>query len=229
MMKIAKDFDEDIDNPDKKHPLDVTLWRARETNQAPHIPSFASPFGKGRPGWHIECSSMAISTLGSQIDIHGGGIDLIYPHHEAEIAQSEGATGKIPFSRFWLHVSPVFYKGEKISKSLGNLIMVSDLLKKYSPDVIRWYLISHHYRESFEYKEKEVEKTESLLNNIREYVKKGNISGAHDGFYWNKFLEVLRDDINTTEALKLIAEMVDKKISSQTISKCLSLLGFTLA
>lgn len=136
MLKIAEDFDEDIKNPDKKNPLDITLWRASSKNQPPHIPSFKSPFGMGRPGWHIECSAMSMSTLGDQIepfdtlrvngehyrtiDIHGGGIDLIYPHHEAEIAQSEAASRKTPFVKFWLHIGSVSYRGKKMSKSLGN-------------------------------------------------------------------------------------------------------------
>ncbi|HSW48428.1 MAG TPA: class I tRNA ligase family protein, partial [Candidatus Saccharimonadales bacterium] len=132
MLTVAKDFDEDLDNQDKRNKLDITLWRPTNSVQGKHIPSFESPFGPGRPGWHLECSAMAIGSLGEQIDIHGGGEDLIYPHHESEIAQSEGASGKVPFAKFWLHTGTVGYKGKKMSKSLGNLVLVSDLLKKYS-------------------------------------------------------------------------------------------------
>ena len=129
-LKGARDFEEDIDNPDKRNPLDITLWKAVDLHQPRHIPSFDSPFGKGRPGWHIECSAMSIFSLGEQIDIHGGGTDLIFPHHEAEIVQSEGSTGKIPFAKYWVHTGQVFYKGKKMSKSKGNLVMVSGLLEK---------------------------------------------------------------------------------------------------
>lgn len=226
MLKIAKNFEEDIDNPDKNDPLDITLWRAASLNQAPHIPSFDSPFGKGRPGWHIECSAMAISTLGEQIDIHGGGIDLIYPHHEAEIAQSEGATAKIPFARFWLHTGSVYYKGEKMSKSLGNLIMVSDLLKKYSANVIRWYLISHHYRNAFEFFEKDLEKSKLEFSKILDYIKNQKLNGESDEEVFNQFINALEDDLNTSLALKIIRQIAESKGSAVTIKTCLLILGF---
>lgn len=226
MLKIAKDFDEDTKNPDKKNPLDITLWRATSQNQAVHIPSFDSPFGKGRPGWHIECSAMAIATLGEQIDIHGGGIDLIYPHHEAEIAQSEGATAKIPFARFWLHTGSVYYKGEKMSKSLGNLIMVSDLLKKYSANVIRWYLISHHYRNTFEFFGKDLEKSKLEFSKILDYIKNQKLNGESDEEVFNQFIDALEDDLNTPLALKIIMQIAKSKGSAVTIKTCLLILGF---
>ena len=141
MLIKAKEFEEDLDNPNKKYPLDITLWRGSVQNQQAHIPSFDSPFGGGRPGWHIECSVIAMASLGKQIDIHGGGSDLIYPHHESEIAQSETATDKIPFAKYFLHAGIVNYKSKKMSKSLGNVVLVSDLLKKYSPNAIRWMLL----------------------------------------------------------------------------------------
>ncbi len=169
MFKVAKDFEEDLECPEKKNPLDITLWRAAlashitrgliaqgSGNVNKHIPSFDSPFGPGRPGWHIECSAMSISTLGEQIDIHGGGKDLIFPHHEAEITQSEGATGKIPFAKYWLHTGTVYYRRQKMSKSKNNLVMISDLLKKYSPNAIRWLLLSHHWSKPWEYTEKDL-------------------------------------------------------------------------
>lgn len=228
MLKIAKDFEEDIENPDKKNPLDITLWRATAKNQPAHIPSFESPFGRGRPGWHIECSGMAISTLGEQIDIHGGGIDLLYPHHEAEIAQSEGATGKIPFAKFWMHVASVFYKKEKMSKSLGNLVMVSDLLKKYSANVIRWYLISHHYRQPFEFFEKDLEKSEIEFSKISEYINSQKSNAQSNESVFNKFINALEDDLNTPLALKIMSNIVQNKGSVFTLKKCLFLLGFSI-
>ena len=208
MLKIAKKFEEDTENPDKKNPLDFTLWRASSANQPVHIPSFESPFGLGRPGWHIECSAMSTSTLGNQIDIHGGGIDLIFPHHEAEIAQSEGATLKIPFSRFWMHVALVSYQGEKMAKSLGNLVMVSDLLKKFSANAIRFVLLSHHYRESFEFEEKELYEAEAslaLLKNVKD-----------DSLELSKFMSLMDNDLQ--------ANLVLKNLKSRKVMK---ILGFT--
>ncbi len=207
MQKIAREFEEDVDNPDKKNPLDFTLWRESSTNQPAHIPGFESPFGLGRPGWHIECSSMSTSTLGDQIDIHGGGIDLIYPHHEAEIAQSEGATLKIPFSRFWMHVALVSYKGKKMAKSLGNLVMISDLLKKFSVDAIRFVLLSHHYRESWGFDEKELYEAEALLAGFK---------NSEDSSELPKFISFMDNDLQ--------ANLVLKNLKSK---KVMNILGFT--
>lgn len=228
MLEIAKDFEEDIDNPDKKYPLDITLWRAFSEDQPSHIPSFESPFGLGRPGWHIECSAMSTSTLGSQIDIHGGGIDLIYPHHEAEIAQSEGATLKIPFAKYWIHTLPVSYQGKKMSKSLGNLIMVSDLLKKYSPNVLRWYLISHHYRQPFEYFVKDLEKANSDFSKVLEYIKDQKLETQSDETIFGEFVKALEDDLNTPLSLEIIYSAISNNKSAATIKKCLSMLGFLI-
>src|SRR3989344_7439486 len=185
MLKISKDFDENIENPDKVDPLDFTLWRAEETNQPSHIPSFKSPFGNGRPGWHIECSAMSISTLGEQIDIHGGGKDLMFPHHEAEIAQSEGATGKVPFVKYWLHTGTVFYQGKKMSKSEGNLVMVSDLLKKYSPNAIRWLLLFKHWAKSWEYKEEDLKKAQENVNLVTSIIARSPEQGRRTTRQYN--------------------------------------------
>ncbi|MDO8618582.1 MAG: cysteine--tRNA ligase [Candidatus Daviesbacteria bacterium] len=208
MLKIAKDFEEDIENPDKKHPLDITLWRAATDLQPKHIPSFNSPFSKGRPGWHMECSAMAISSLGERIDIHGGGIDLLYPHHSAEIVQSEGATGRKPFVKYWLHTGAVSYQGEKMSKSLGNMVMVSDLLKKYSANTIRWVLLSHHYQTPWEFYESELEEAEITIKSLKLIKKK--ISPEFTG--------ALDNNLDTPQALELI-----KKTNSLAEFK---LLGF---
>lgn len=231
MLKIAKEFEEDIENPNKKNPLDFTLWRASSPDQPSHIPSFESPFarppatssnqsdakragvagevgrGLGRPGWHIECSAMATNTLGDQIDIHGGGIDLIYPHHEAEIAQSEGATNKKPFVKYWLHTGSVSYKGKKMSKSLGNLVMVSDLLKKFSANAIRWMLLSHHYRKPWEFNEKELYEAEKSLAKLK------NISNSSE---LPKFTEFMDNDLQ--------ANLVLKNLKSRNVLKILGFL-----
>lgn len=125
----------------KRHPLDFALWKA----QKPGEPAWDSPWGPGRPGWHIECSTMSMEYLGESFDIHGGGADLIFPHHENEIAQSEAATGK-PFARYWLHNAYLNVQGEKMSKSLGNIVSLRDVVKDYHPRAIRLFLLSAHYR-----------------------------------------------------------------------------------
>ena len=126
----------------KRHPLDFALWKAAK----PGEPSWDSPWGPGRPGWHIECSTMALKYLGNHIDIHGGGVDIVFPHHENEVAQSEAYTGAAPFARYWLHNGLVNVDGEKMSKSLGNFISVQDALSRYKPELLRYYILSHHYR-----------------------------------------------------------------------------------
>lgn len=220
MIKRAKEFDEDLTNKDKRHPLDITLWRPSEQNQAPHIPSFGSPFGKGRPGWHLECSAMSVSSLSQQIDIHGGGNDLIYPHHESEIAQTEAATGKIPFVKYWLHTGTVMYQGQKISKSLGNLVLVSDLLKNYSQNTIRWMLLSHHYRQPWEFTEGEIKKAESAVKNVESSLKN---TGELKTETKEAFEKVLDNDMDTPKALEIITQKASK---GQNITELYKLLGF---
>lgn len=222
MIKTAKDFEEDLKNPDKRHPLDITLWRESTHNQSPHIPFFDSPFGKGRPGWHIECSTMSMTSLGPQIDIHGGGQDLIFPHHEAEIAQSEGATGK-PFVKYWIHTGNVFYKGAKMSKSKGNLVLVSDLLKKYSPNAIRWLLLSQHHRKLWEYKEANLKKAQKNVATIEKIlshpviVSKAKQPGSESIQAFSEFMD---KDLNTPKALKFLLDSPSKKFYQ--------ILGFSL-
>lgn len=229
MLVIAKNFDEDLENPDKKHPLDITMWRPTSENQPAHIPSFDSPWGKGRPGWHIECSAMSVSSLGDQIDIHGGGIDLIFPHHESEIAQSESATNKIPFAKYWMHTGTVYIHGEKMSKSLGNLILVSDLLKKYSANAIRWVMLSHHYREKWEYKEEAFMDAEKILAKIEKTLTASSIERKEETNYQQIANELLANDLQAPELLKKLSEIT--ALSSQEkeeIKTILEMLGFRL-
>lgn len=203
MLGKARDFEEDVDNPDKRNPLDITLWKTAGPHQPRHIPSFDSPFGKGRPGWHIECSAMSIFSLGEQIDIHGGGTDLIFPHHEAEIIQSEGSTGKIPFAKYWIHTGQVSYKGEKMSKSKGNLVMVSSLLEKYSANAVRWLLLSHHYRKRWEFEEAELASAQSKI---------GSLEGElHDGNE-EEFTKIMDSDLYTPGVLELLLRSKNKRI-----------------
>lgn len=226
MLETAREFDEDIANPQKRDPLDITLWRAASADQPAHIPSFDSPWGKGRPGWHIECSAMAITTLGEQIDIHGGGIDIIYPHHEAEIAQVEGATGKVPFVSYWMHTGIISYKGEKMSKSKGNLVMVSDLFKKYSANAVRFLLLSHHYRENWEYEEEDLIDAERKIDLIEKALR---IPAASEKNYDNdsvkRFIEYMDNDLNTKDALALLCSLA-KKHQITTLKTLYNVLGF---
>jgi len=142
---LAAQDDARLDDPGRRHPLDFALWR-----RVPSGPTLPSPFGRGRPGWHVECSAMAHHHLGHPIDIHGGGADLIFPHHEAEIAQSEAAWGR-PFARFWLHVAPMLLGGRKMSKSTGNMVFVRDALREIHPDGLRLYLLAQHYRRPYDH------------------------------------------------------------------------------
>ena len=146
MLDVANERGNRPDDPHKRDPLDFVLWQA----QAPGEPTWDSPWGPGRPGWHIECSVMSTRFLGPTLDFHGGGGDLVFPHHECEIAQAEALTGRSPFVRAWLHTAMVEHEGAKMSKSLGNLVMVRDLLKHWSPDALRLYLGRHHYRRRME-------------------------------------------------------------------------------
>jgi L-cysteine:1D-myo-inositol 2-amino-2-deoxy-alpha-D-glucopyranoside ligase len=145
MLATANERGNFPDDPNKRDPLDFVLWQAAR----PGEPHWDSPWGPGRPGWHIECSTMSMHYLGPTVDIHSGGADLIFPHHACEIAQSEHASGVQPFVRYWFHVAMVRLGGEKMSKSLGNMLFVAELLKKYSANAIRLYLLSHHYREEW--------------------------------------------------------------------------------
>jgi L-cysteine:1D-myo-inositol 2-amino-2-deoxy-alpha-D-glucopyranoside ligase len=145
---LASQDDAALDDPRRRDPLDFALWRA-----VPEGPTWPSPFGEGRPGWHIECSAMSLRHLGEQIDIHGGGADLIYPHHENEIAQSEAATGKRPVVRFWMHVGLVRLDAAKMSKSDGNMVFVRDALKRVTPEALRLYLLDVRYRRPLDHDE----------------------------------------------------------------------------
>ena len=147
MLPIANERGNVPEMPGKRDPLDFVLWQ----RSGPDEPSWPSPWGPGRPGWHVECSAMSMSYLGERFEIHGGGSDLVFPHHESEIAQSEAATGQRPFVDFWLHTGMVHHDGDKMSKSLGNLVLVADLLRSHPAAAVRHYLMTHHYRSELEY------------------------------------------------------------------------------
>lgn len=173
MLAVANERGNRPDDPNKRHPLDFVLWQA----QAPGEPAWDSPWGPGRPGWHIECTTMSTSLLGDTIDIHGGGGDLLFPHHESEIAQAECATGTKPFVRFWMHAAMVHHDGEKMSKSLGNLVMIRDLIKTWSPNALRLYLAGHHYRDIWSHDDETLAQAEALAHKIEAAM---NVIGGGD-------------------------------------------------
>ena len=164
MLPIANERGNVPDLPGKRDPLDFVLWQP----SAPDEPSWESPWGPGRPGWHIECSAMSSAYLGTRFEIHGGGADLAFPHHESEIAQSEGASGERPFVAWWMHAGMLRYADEKMSKSLGNLVLVRDLLASYPGDAIRHYLVSHHYRAEVEFHAADLEASVVAAGRLRQ-------------------------------------------------------------
>lgn len=149
MLRLAAERGGHPEDPNKDDPLDFVLWQPSGEDE----PRWQSPWGDGRPGWHIECSTMARKLLGQPVDIHGGGSDLIFPHHESELAQAEGIPGPRPFVRHWVHTGAVHMAGEKMSKSLGNLAFVDDLLQRSSPVALRTFLLRHHYRQDWSFEE----------------------------------------------------------------------------
>lgn len=207
MLPIANERGNHPDDPNKRDPLDFVLWQASAEGE----PTWPSPWGPGRPGWHIECSTMATEYLGESIDIHVGGSDLLFPHHECEIAQVEPITGPTPFARFWLHTGMVAFEGEKMSKSLGNLVMVRDLLNEYSPNELRLYLASHHYRLPWEYPD--LDFADCRANLERMELALGAASGTGEPFegsrYREEFEAALDDDLDTPKAIQVLIEMAD--------------------
>lgn len=212
----------------KENAADFTLWKPAKEGE----PFFRSPFGNGRPGWHIECSAMSIRHLGETFDIHTGGEDLIFPHHENEIAQSECATGK-PFANYWVHNGMVNLKGEKMSKSIGNVFSMEELLASYQADVIRLYIFKTHYRKNIEFSTERLDEAKSAYRRIIN-VMNGEIAEDYDKAYIERIREELRDDFNTPNALSIIFEMVsmindgkgDASVLRSTIMKAGGLMGF---
>ncbi len=224
MIVISKERGGDPSDTNKKDPLDFILWYKSKPGEPSWKSPWAPPAGGGRPGWHIECSAMNYDYLGQQIDIHGGGRDLIFPHHESEIAQSESYSGKKPFSKFFMHTAMVMYQGEKMSKSLGNLVMVSDLLKKYSSNEIRWVLLSHHYRTPWEFNEEELIIARKSLSFIKRTS--SNKSSSKETFM-STFTEFIDDDFNSPKALDWLVQNVEK-INKNDLNSAFDILGFTL-
>ena len=219
---------------DKKNPLDFALWKKVDD---PEVMAWDSPWGRGWPGWHIECSAMSIKKLGSTFDIHGGGTDLIFPHHENEIAQAEAYSGVKPFVKYWMHNGTVNMSGDKMSKSLGNFYTTRELLDKYSADQLKYFILTKHYRSPIEYSEEELAKTnkslEKLINTKKtlENILKGKddfAEQAEDNDLLKivkqkeeEFFEAMDDDFNTalaSGALNEIATAINKVINAPDFS-----------
>jgi cysteinyl-tRNA synthetase len=204
----------------KRNPMDFALWKASKEGE----PSWDSPWGPGRPGWHIECTAMSIKHLGTSFDIHGGGADLIFPHHENELAQSEAFTGR-PFARYWIHNGFITIDKEKMSKSLGNFFTIREILDKFDPEVVRFFLLSTHYRSPIEFSDESLREAESSIDRyystvtritdfLKEVQEKPKPAPEERSLeeslaaFMNKFREAMDDDFNTALALGHIFELI---------------------
>ena len=199
-----------IDNR-KKHPADFVLWKGAKEGE----PSWDSPWGKGRPGWHIECSAMSLKYLGQHFDIHGGGVDLKFPHHESEVLQTECHTDHSPMANYWLHSGHLTINNEKMSKSLDNFFLVRDVMKEYSASVLRFYLLNGHYRSPINFSDSNLEESLSAYKRLEGvYDRLGSINSSGDQFSeellksidlcYLDFSKAMNDDFNTREALAVL-------------------------
>ena len=219
MLEFARQRGGDVDNPRKRDPLDFVLWQP----SAPDEPSWDTLWGPGRPGWHIECSALALRELGSTIHLHGGGTDLIFPHHECERAQSEAATGE-PFVRHWMHTALISMDGEKMSKSLGNLVFVDALRKEWDAAAIRLGIIGHHYRTEWEWDAELMPQAQQRLESWREAARRGGATVD----VLSAVRERLDDDLDTPAALAAIDEACAAGGSGDGVAAAADLLGVLL-
>lgn len=211
MLKLANERGNDPNDSNKRRPLDFVLWQAHR----PGEPKWPSPWGPGRPGWHIECSSMCQKYLGDSLEVHGGGEDLVFPHHESEIAQIEPVTGK-PFARHWMHISMVQHEGSKMSKSLGNLVMMSDLLERWTPDALRAYLAAHHYRSTWSYSEDDLARASQRAEKLGAAASAAGGSGTDLRFEeeGRQFDQAMDDDLDSPGALAVLGRLADRILES---------------
>jgi L-cysteine:1D-myo-inositol 2-amino-2-deoxy-alpha-D-glucopyranoside ligase len=213
MLALAAEHGGNPDDPAKRDPLDFVLWQP----SAPDEPSWPSLWGRGRPGWHVECSALALRELGTTIDLHGGGTDLVFPHHECEAAQSQAATGD-PFVRHWMHAPMVRYQGDKMSKSLGNLVFVSELVKEWEPMAVRLALLDHTWREPWEW-------ADDLLPAATERLARWRASGAGEAG-----LEDVRAALDADLDLPTAVAAVDRAVTAGAggVGRAAALLGVRL-
>ncbi len=209
MVEFAKERGGTPDDPRQKNPLDFILWQPSADDE----PSWDSPFGPGRPGWHIECSAMSHAAFGEPLDLHAGGDDLIFPHHECEIAQSESAYGA-PFAKHWLHGGMVRYEGTKMSKSLGNLVFVSELRKEHDPRAIRLALLAHHYRAGFEWFDDDIDDGDERL--ARLLAAADSDSGPDPQPYFDRVAAAIDDDLDTATARDALDELAMAMLADET-------------
>ena len=244
--KLSKQNQDDLEagarievNSQKRHPMDFVLWKSKKEGE----PGWQSPWGEGRPGWHIECSVMSNRYLGETIDIHAGGQDLAFPHHENEIAQSEARSGK-PFSNYWVHNGYININNEKMSKSKGNFFTVRDISKSYDLEIVRFFMLSSHYRNPVNFSDELLsqskaglerlynakERAEFIISNLQESSitdEESSLLGELNS-YRTKFINAMEDDINTADAISAIFELsrfintnVNEKSSLEFAKKCL--------
>ena len=222
----------------KEDVLDFALWKS----QKPGEPAWESPWGPGRPGWHIECTAMSIKYLGESIDIHGGGEDLVFPHHENEIAQSESFTDVEPFARFWLHNGMLRLGVEKMSKSLGNIISLPEALDRFDPQALRLFFLSSHYRSPLFYSEEVVHSQERAIRRLRQALRVESGSGpAVDAEeFRSRFLQAMDDDLNTPRALATMFDLAREinrghdtgagvEVAQQALTELAGVLGLDLS
>ena len=206
MIALARERGGNVDDPHKRNPLDFVLWHPSASDE----PSWDTMWGAGRPGWHIECSALALRELGTTIDLHGGGSDLIFPHHECERAQSEAATGQ-PFVKHWMHVAMVSMDGHKMSKSRGNLVFVDKLRTQHDPMAIRLGLIEHHYRTEWEWDEGLMARNEARLSNWKSAAQVGSSHG--DSGLLREVRSALDNDLDTPTAVALVDVAASKGLA----------------
>ncbi len=205
MIELARERGGNPEDPLRDDPLDFLLWQAAN----PGEPAWPSPWGPGRPGWHIECTEMSLRYLGHPVTIHGGGADLVFPHHESERAQSECYMGEQPFVRYWVHTAMLEYLGEKMSKSLGNLVLVSELLKTHTPDAVRLALLSHHYRRPWEFTEPVMTEAQALSDRLARAaaLSSGSSGSVESADLAGRFWAALDDDLDTPSAIAALREL----------------------
>ena len=232
---------------DKEHPMDFALWKGAKEGE----PAWDSPWGPGRPGWHIECTAMSLDRLGDPLDIHGGGMDLVFPHHENEIAQSEAFTGRQPFSRYWVHNGLLQFGDDKMSKSLGNLVSAEEALERFSADSLRLYFLSSHYRSPLNYTEEGAAAMERSMERFRHALRNDNNTGNDNtgntsntgepldaAPFDQRFHTAMDSDLNTPQAVASLFDLareinrshesgMDVRAAQESLSRLGSVLGLT--